>query len=122
MFLFELYSNSPINYILKLVLIPLIAILGMIILKALVISFYGKELPFVFRSKLSSLISLILTLFIVNAIWFYVIKTNGFFSFSWNKLDMRLTNTYVALFPLFLTYICLVSIYFITESKLIKSI
>ena len=122
MFLFELYSNSMINYVLKLLLTPLIAMFAMLMLKAIVVNFYGKELPFVFRAKLSSLISLILTLFIVNAIWFYVIKTNGFFSFSWNKFDMKLTNTYVALFPLLLTYIGLVSIYFITESKLKKSI
>ena len=122
MFLFELYSNSIINYLLKLLLTPLIAMFAMLMLKAIVINFYGKDLPFVFRAKLSSLISLILTLFVVNAIWFYVIKTNGFFSFSWNKFDMKLTNTYVALFPLLLTYIGLVSIYFITESKLKKSI
>ena len=122
MFLFELYSNSIMNFLLKLLLTPLIAFFAMLIIKAIVVNFYGKDLPFIFRAKLSSLISLILTLFIVNAIWFYVIKTNGFFSFSWNKFDMKLTNTYVALFPLFLTYIGVISIYFITESKLKKSI
>jgi hypothetical protein len=122
MFLFELYSNSITTYLLKLLLTPLIAFFAMLIIKAIVVNFYGKDLPFIFRAKLSSLISLILTLFIVNAIWFYVIKTNGFFSISWNKFDMKLTNTYVALFPLFLTYIGVISIYFITESKLKKSI
>ena len=122
MFFLELYSNSISNYLLRLVFTPLIAIIIMQIIKAVILNFSEKDLPLIIRHKLGSLSSLIVTLFVINALWFVIIKINGFYSLSWHKFEFRLTNTYITLFPLLSAYIALITLYFITESKIKKQL
>lgn len=120
--LINLIANNITQLLIKLFLVPAIAVLLVFIIQAIWLKFKKGDTPFPVKSKLVLLNSIILVAIIINLYWFLIIKFNGIYVFSWSLFPYRLNNIYLMLSPLFVSYIALVILYYKTQSKIKKLI
>jgi hypothetical protein len=118
----SLLLGSSKDFFIKLIVIPLVSLLLVFVVQAIWMKFDKGKLPYIMHSKIALLNSIIVVAVIINLYWFVLIKFNGLYVFTWNLFQYKVTNIYLLLSPLFVSYLMLVVLYFSTQSKIKKLI
>ena len=118
----DLIIYKPIQLALKLLVIPGLSLLLVYITQGIWLKLSKAKKDYEVHTRLILLNSIQLVVVLLNVYWFFIIKYNGPYVFTWDSFDMALTNIYLMLSPIFLTYIILLVLFLNTQTKIKKSL
>jgi hypothetical protein len=116
--LINLLITDTAQYIIKLILLPLFSFILVYLTYVIWLNIAKVKQPFILHSKYVFLKSIIIATILINIYWFFVIRYNGLFLFTWSKFKWEITNIYFMLLPLILAYSILAIMFIRTKFKI----
>lgn len=120
----DFFSNLIVSdfrmFILKLLILPLITVLLAYLISIIWLKIDKGKMDFIVHSKIVLLKSIILTVFLFNFFWIYVIKSNGIYLFVWSDILEYKTSILFRMSPLILSYTFLLLAFFRIQNQIKK--
>lgn len=107
---------------LRLLATPLLALVMLYIIHIIVLKVSKPKYQWYVHSRLSLLISIVITIILYNLFWMYIIHSNGIVIFDWSSFTFTRNNIYFMLSPVILGYLLLFYMYFRTEGQIKKAL
>jgi len=120
----DFFSNLIVSdfrlFILKLFILPSITVLLTYLISIIWLKIDKGKMDFIVHSKIVLLKSIILSVFLFNFFWIYVIKSNGIYLFVWSDILEYKTSILFRLSPLILSYTFLLLAFFRIQNQIKK--
>ena len=120
----DFFSNLIVSdfrfFILKLIIMPCLSVLLTYIISIIWLKIERSKMNFMIHSKIILLKSIILSVFLFNIFWIYVIKSNGIYLFNWSDFLEFKTSILFRLSPLILSYTFLLLAFFRIQNQIKK--
>jgi hypothetical protein len=107
-------------FYLRIVILPCLTLATLYLVYIILLKFGKISSNFVIERKVALLKSVIISVFLFNFYWCFLIYKNGIFIFNWSSFEYTRGNIYFMLLPVLTSYFILGFIYFKTQKNIKK--